>query len=154
MKELTLVLFRRHGEILLAMKKRGFGMGKWNGYGGKLQEGESLEHAAIREVKEESGIQIEESDLKRIGVLDFYFTDKEEWNQRVHVYLVENFTGEPIETEEMKPKWYKDTEIPYHEMWAGDDAWFPYLIRYEKFVGEIHFSEEGKKVVEVKVEKE
>ena len=154
MKELTLVLFRRQGEILLAMKKRGFGMGKWNGYGGKLHEGESLEHAAIREVKEESGIQIVESDLKRIGVLDFYFTDKEEWNQRVHVYMVENFTGEPIETEEMKPKWFKDTEITYPEMWAGDDAWFTYLIRYEKFVGEIHFSEEGKKVVEVKIEKE
>lgn len=154
MKELTLVLFRRQGEILLAMKKRGFGMGKWNGYGGKLQSGESLESAAIREVKEESGIDIAESDLKNIGVLDFYFTDKEEWNQRVHVYLVENFTGEPIETEEMKPKWFKDTEIPYKEMWAGDDAWFPYLIRYEKFVGEIHFSEEGKKVVEVKVGRE
>ncbi len=129
-------------------------MGKWNGYGGKLQVGESLESAAIREVKEESGIQIVEPDLKNMGVLDFYFTDKEEWNQRVHVYLIENFTGEPIETEEMKPKWFKDTEIPYNEMWAGDDAWFPYLIRYEKFMGEIHFSEEGKKVVEVKVEKQ
>jgi len=38
------------------MKKRGFGVGKWNGYGGKLEEGESIERCATRELEEECGI--------------------------------------------------------------------------------------------------
>ncbi|CAN0505072.1 unnamed protein product, partial [Ectocarpus sp. 12 AP-2014] len=33
-------------EILLGMKKRGFGEGKWNGFGGKVESGESVEEAA------------------------------------------------------------------------------------------------------------
>jgi len=34
-KVLTLVFLRRPGQILLGMKKRGFGQGRWNGFGGK-----------------------------------------------------------------------------------------------------------------------
>jgi hypothetical protein len=51
-QEYTLVFCRRelndHKEILLGMKKRGFGAGKWNGFGGKLEENESNEDAAKR----------------------------------------------------------------------------------------------------------
>jgi 8-oxo-dGTP pyrophosphatase MutT (NUDIX family) len=35
------------------MKKRGFGEGRWNGVGGKVEPGESIEAALIREAKEE-----------------------------------------------------------------------------------------------------
>ncbi len=35
-------------EICLAMKKRGFGMGRWNGVGGKVEKGEAIEDAALR----------------------------------------------------------------------------------------------------------
>ncbi|HET8669978.1 MAG TPA: NUDIX domain-containing protein, partial [Candidatus Saccharimonadales bacterium] len=38
---------------LLAMKKRGFGINKWNGVGGKVDEDETIEQAAIRECQEE-----------------------------------------------------------------------------------------------------
>ncbi|CAN0403706.1 unnamed protein product, partial [Ectocarpus sp. 8 AP-2014] len=43
-------------EILLGMKKRGFGEGKWNGFGGKVESGESVEEAAKRELMEEAGL--------------------------------------------------------------------------------------------------
>ncbi|MDR0650832.1 MAG: NUDIX domain-containing protein [Candidatus Peribacteria bacterium] len=50
----TLVfLFNLQGQLLLAMKKRGFGVGKWSGPGGKVEEGESISQAAVREVEEE-----------------------------------------------------------------------------------------------------
>lgn len=35
--ETTLCLLKRNDEILLAMKKRGFGTGKYNGVGGKIE---------------------------------------------------------------------------------------------------------------------
>ena len=47
-KVLTLVFIRRQGEILLGYKKRGFGAGKWNGFGGKVEAGETIEEAAER----------------------------------------------------------------------------------------------------------
>lgn len=47
-KLLTLVLVVQPGRVLLGMKKRGFGAGKWNGFGGKVQTGESIEQAARR----------------------------------------------------------------------------------------------------------
>lgn len=45
-KLLTLVLVVQPGRVLLGMKKRGFGAGKWNGFGGKVQPGETIEEAA------------------------------------------------------------------------------------------------------------
>ena len=54
--ETTLCLLRKENKILLAMKKRGFGTGKYNGVGGKIENGETLNEAMIRETKEEIGV--------------------------------------------------------------------------------------------------
>lgn len=148
---LTLGFLFRNNKILLAMKKRGFGTGKWNGYGGKLLEGESSEDGLLREVKEESGITLTKNQLKEMGKLDFYFTDKKEWDQSVIVYRVDDFVGEPEETEEMKPEWFDYDSIPYSEMWAGDDQWIPLVVANKNFTGEITFTEEGQKVINCKI---
>ena len=58
MKIVTLCLLISDGQVLLGMKKKSFGAGKWNGFGGKVEEGETVEAAAIREMEEESGILI------------------------------------------------------------------------------------------------
>lgn len=47
-KLLTLVLVVEPRRVLLGMKKRGFGAGKWNGFGGKVQTGETIEQGARR----------------------------------------------------------------------------------------------------------
>lgn len=59
MRQSTLVfVFNPANQILLAMKKRGFGEGKWNGAGGKVEAGETIVQAASRELREETGIEI------------------------------------------------------------------------------------------------
>jgi len=151
---MTLAVFVRDQKVLLAMKKRGFGTGKWNGYGGKLDPGESVEDAAVREIKEESGVHVKKEDLEHLGTLDFYFTDKPDWDQRCIAYRISAWEGEPVETEEMKPEWFDFDKIPYGEMWKADDAWFPHLLEGVRFSGEIHFSDEGTKAVSIKVLKE
>lgn len=153
MKTLTLGFLTKGDELLLAMKKRGFGAGNWNGYGGKLEEGEMPLDALVREVYEESGITIGVAQVSDEGRMRFHFSDKPEWDQEVIVYRISEWEGEPIETEEMKPQWFKFSEIPWSEMWAGDEEWIPYFLRGEKFTGEIHFAEGGKKVVSVTVNK-
>ena len=52
-KEYTLVFCRKELEggkraVLLGMKKRGFGAGKYNGFGGKIEENESNYDGAVR----------------------------------------------------------------------------------------------------------
>lgn len=49
-KVLTLAFIRdlERGELLLGLKKRGFGEGNWNGFGGKVELGETIEEGAIR----------------------------------------------------------------------------------------------------------
>jgi len=63
----TLVIIHRHPKILLGMKKRGFGAGRWNGFGGKVSGGETIEEAAKREIAEEAGIKVE--NLDKIGII-------------------------------------------------------------------------------------
>ena len=68
-KILTLCVVHEHPRVLLGMKKRGFGEGRWNGFGGKVQEGETIEGAAKRELLEEAGVSL--GSIERVGRLDF-----------------------------------------------------------------------------------
>ncbi|MFA4871886.1 MAG: 8-oxo-dGTP diphosphatase [Patescibacteria group bacterium] len=138
-KILTLCLIRNGDQVLLGMKKRGFGAGRWNGFGGKLQEGESIEEATKREVLEECGLTVKAMEL--VGVFDFEFALKPEWNQTVHLFRGDEFEGELAESEEMKPQWFHKNEIPLDSMWPDDRHWFPHFLADQKFKGRFLFGE-------------
>lgn len=42
------MLIRELDKVLLGFKKRGFGVNKWNGFGGKVNPNESICEAAVR----------------------------------------------------------------------------------------------------------
>ncbi len=138
-KVATLAFLIKNNEVLLAMKKRGFGEGRWNGSGGKVHGGETVEEAAKREVKEEIGVSIK--NLNKAATLNFYFAKKPEWNQQVIVYSVEDWNGEPAESEEMKPRWFKINEIPYNQMWSGDSYWIPQVLSGKKVEADFLFDD-------------
>lgn len=130
-KILTLCLAVKDRQILLGMKKRGFGVGRWNGFGGKVEEGESLEEGAKREMQEECSIVIEE--MEKVGIHEFRFEKNPKEILEVHVFRVDAFSGEPRETEEMRPQWFTFNDIPYDEMWADDRYWLPLFLEGKKF---------------------
>lgn len=115
-------------QICLAMKKRGFGTGKWNGPGGKVEShrGETPEEALHRETLEEIGVRVREPE--KVAEIAFYFTHTSEWNQLVHVYQTYLWENEPAESEEMRPQWFDLSEIPYDDMWADDEVWMPKVL--------------------------
>jgi 8-oxo-dGTP diphosphatase len=133
MKQTTLVFLRHEGKILLALKKRGFGHGKWNGTGGKLEPGELPLQAAIRETEEEIGVT--PKNLQPVGELLFF--DLPHTKHYCYFYVATEWEGEPHETEEMSPKWFKEAEIPYNEMWPDDKFWMPLLLAGKKFRGTV-----------------
>lgn len=122
------------------MKKRGFGMGKWNGVGGKVdKEDNSIIQAAIRETKEEIGIDANE--LEKVALLRFRFPYKEDWNQDVHVFLIKKWQGQPQESEEMFPKWFRISDIPYQKMWDDDKFWLPHVLKGKRIDADFVFKE-------------
>jgi mutator protein MutT len=131
MKHVTLVFLRRDNEILLAMKKRGFGVNKWNGAGGKVEEGETPPQAAVREAEEE--INVTPRNLQKVGEIDFYLTEEPNFNHYAHIYTATEWTGEPQETEEMRPQWFKISDVPYDKMWGDDKYWLPDAIAGKRF---------------------
>lgn len=135
-KVLTLCVIHQHPKVLLGMKKRGFGEGRWNGFGGKVEPGETIEAAAMRELREEAGIEALE--IAKKGVIDFEFENDPKILE-VHLFHVTKFAGSPQETEEMKPQWFHVDEIPFDKMWSDDIHWMPLLLGGKKFKGNFFF---------------
>lgn len=132
MKQVTTILFlRRRGDILLAMKKRGFGEGKWNGVGGKVEGSETVVAAAIRECQEEIGVTPISPQL--VGRLTFYDKFDPAFCHDSHVFIATEWEGEPAETEEMRPQWFQENDIPYEHMWSDDHLWMPLLLKGKLF---------------------
>jgi ADP-ribose pyrophosphatase YjhB (NUDIX family) len=128
------------------MKKRGFGAGKWNGYGGKLEESETPRAAAARELKEESSLITDGKDLEQVALVTFYFDDKPAFE--CYVFTTHHWEGQPIETEEMRPQWYPTSELPFAEMWAGDTKWVPLILEGKKIKAKVKFNTDGSMVKE------
>ena len=140
MKVTTLVVVHDDEKILLGYKKRGFGAGRWNGFGGKLNDGETLEQAAHRELEEEIGITA--NSLQPRGQIVFTFEDGHE-PVEVNIFTLESFSGEPVESEEMRPQWYLHADIPYSEMWPDDEFWLPLVLQGKNVTGTVHFDSPG-----------
>ncbi|MEI6481247.1 MAG: 8-oxo-dGTP diphosphatase [Candidatus Saccharibacteria bacterium] len=133
--ELTLLYLLKEDKVLLAMKKRGFGIGKWNGVGGKIDKDESVEEALIRECNEEIGVRI--TNFQKVGFLLFeeiHLDERKKMN--MHIYTASEWDGDIAESEEMKPQWFKLNEIPYESMWAADRDWLHLILEGKKIRGE------------------
>lgn len=152
MHHATLCFLVREDEVLLGMKKRGFGEGKWNGYGGKPEpkDGGLLEVAAVREIYEELGVRIKAGDLEKVGEICFVFDDvpkEKDWNQIVHAFVARRWEGEPRETEEMRPQWFGRNNLPFSDMWVADRYWVPFVLDGKKVKAHITFGKKGAEIL-------
>lgn len=136
----TLALLVKEDKILLALKKRGFAKNKYNGIGGKLNPTETPEAAMIRETKEE--INVTPLKYQKVGEIKFEeYYQKEFKIIKMHIYKIDTWDGIPTETAEMKPKWFKISEIPYNQMLPDDEHWLPLVINGKKIKAFFKFSE-------------
>lgn len=140
--ELTLLYLTKDSQVLLAMKKRGFGEGKWNGVGGKIEQGETVEQALIRECQEEIGVTPIEF-IKRGYLVFSEHHAGERKIMNLHVYITTKWDGNIVESEEMKPAWFNESELPYDTMWPADKIWIPIVLAGESIHGEFKLNEDN-----------
>jgi len=147
MQQLTLAFLLNKNEICLGYKKRSFGEGYWNGFGGKVKQGETPEESAVREIEEESTLRIDVENLEKIARIEFLFED--DTHLEVHTFFVRQWEGEPKETEEMRPEWFAFGSIPYKEMWEDDQHWLPRVLLGEKLEGKVWFDHTDRHIKEM-----
>ena len=125
-------------------------MGRWNGFGGKVQSGETIEQAAKRELLEEAGISTK--NMEHRGIIEFEFVNNPEILE-VHIFKCWDLEQEPEESEEMRPQWFHIDEIPFGEMWADDIHWMPIFLEDKKFIGKFLFDgEKTNNIIEYRLE--
>ena len=94
-----------------------------------LEAGETLLMAAVRELREESGLLARPHNLWYTAWLEFLFPACPDWNRTVHVFQLEFWEGEPQESDEIRPEWFGLDELPLKQMWADAPYWLPQMLR-------------------------
>ena len=141
----TLCFVVHDGKILLILKKRGLGAGKVNGPGGRIEQGETAEAAAIRETREE--LDVTPANLSQRGELSFQFADG--YSLHCAVFMASEFSGVAVETDEAVPLWTAVSEIPYDSMWEDDRHWLPGMLEGKCFRGRFLFDGERMEAKEI-----
>jgi hypothetical protein len=78
------------------------------------------------------------------GILHFAFDKRLDWNQDCEIFIIKDYDGpEPIETEEMRPKWYSIKDIPFESMWPDDPYWLPDMLEGKTIEWSFLFNSEG-----------
>jgi 8-oxo-dGTP diphosphatase len=146
MMRTCLCLIRRRAdrgpEVLLGLKKSGFGVGKWVGLGGHIEAGEKPDAAAVREVAEESGLIVAADALQHMASIEFRFPARPSWDQTADVFVTSVYQGEASESDEVAPRWFAEDELPLSLMWDDAKYWLPRVLAGEHVDVRIAFADD------------
>lgn len=141
MKLATLCYVKKDGRTLMLHRNKkpdDIHEGKWNGLGGKFEQGETPEECVVREMREEAGLEI--SNPKLAGILSFpMFARGEDWY--VFVYTVTEFSGELIDSPEGDLHWIEDARIYDLNLWEGDDIFLRWMDEGKFFSGKFEYAD-------------
>ena len=119
MKQTTLCYLEHEGQYLMlhrVKKENDASHGKWIGVGGKCEADESPDECMLREVREETGLLVQ--DWRYRGIVTFLSNQQE--TEYMHLFTSDAFEGSLTECDEGTLEW-----IPWKKMldlphWEGD----------------------------------
>lgn len=113
------------GRVLIAQRPEGKSMaGLWEFPGGKLEPGETLEAALIRELKEELAIDTETACL---APLTFASHAYEEFDLLMPLYVCRKWKGTPRAIEHQAIRWVRAGELRTFDMPPADEPLIAHL---------------------------
>jgi 8-oxo-dGTP diphosphatase len=122
----TLCYVKQDGKTLMVYRNKKLNdihEGKWNGLGGKFEDGETPEECVRREVREEAGLIIQNPRMH--GLLMFPKFKGNDWY--VFVFTATDFSGELIESPECRLEWIDDDRFAELNLWESDRIFLPWL---------------------------
>lgn len=119
-------------------KERDIHKDKWNGLGGKFEQGESPEECLLREIKEESGLTL--SAYRLAGLLTFpAFDGVNDW--QVFLYQATEFTGDLIDSPEGKLEWIPTSKLLELNLWEGDKFFIKWMLEKRFFSAKFNYAD-------------
>ncbi len=142
----TLCYIERDDSYLMmhrVKKENDINKDKWVGVGGHFEESETPEECLLREVREETGLELISWKLRGIitFITDVYPTEY------MFLYTADEYTGEMIECNEGNLEWVKKSEVYNLPIWEGDKVFFKLLESQEEFFS-LKLRYEGDRLVE------
>ncbi|GAA4365944.1 8-oxo-dGTP diphosphatase [Paeniglutamicibacter cryotolerans] len=133
-------------EVLLGLKRHGFGAGKVVAPGGKIEPGEAPADAATRELREETGLGALPDSLEPAARVLFRFPAAPAADMDCTVFLTRVFTGHAVPTDELLPEWHPVSAPPYPRMWDDSAYWLGLLLDGRRFDARIVLAENNQAV--------
>jgi len=132
MKNTTLCYIENDGKYLMlhrVKKTVDENKNKWIGVGGKFEEGESPEECLLREVREETGLELLSYCFR--GIVTFV---SDEWGtEYMHLFTSDNFSGSLTPCSEGVLEWIDKTEVETLNIWEGDRIFLRLLVSGRPF---------------------
>ncbi len=138
-----------HQQVLLGEKLTGFGTGRMVAPGGHVEPGESAYDAALREMREETGLSVPCASWS--SALTFHFPAGGTPDLHIDVFLADRHTGTLTASSELDPFWCPVADLPLTRMWDDDRYWLARVLAGERLTGRFVFAADGTSVAHAEV---
>ena len=144
-KKATLCYIQKDNKTLMLYrnkKENDIHEGKYVDLGGKIEPNETADECVIREIKEESGLDL--ISYKKRGFIYFKGLPGSDW--QVHIYTSNEFEGKLINTREGELEWVLTKDIMKLKMQEADYIFLKYLFNSDDdyFAGIFNYSADAK----------
>ena len=128
----TLCYIEKENKYLMlhrTSKKKDGNKDKWIGVGGHFEKGESPEDCLLREVKEETGLELTSYQFR--GIVTFI---SDEWpDEYMCLYTADRYTGDIGNCDEGELVWVEKGKIMDLNIWEGDRIFLKLLTENQPF---------------------
>ena len=128
----TLCYIEKENKYLMlhrTSKKKDGNKDKWIGIGGHFEKGESPEECLLREVKEETGLELTSYQFR--GIVTFI---SDEWpDEYMCLYTADRYTGDIGNCDEGELVWVEKGKIMDLNIWEGDKIFLKLLTENQPF---------------------
>jgi hypothetical protein len=139
----AIVLNRNSNQALLVYHKSGRWAGFYTGLLDEATPGEEPAAAAARIAAAQVGITTGPASHRAT----FLFSSEAWGRAREFEFLIEAHTGDPVESDTLRPEWFDFEAIPYDRMPADDAIWYPPFLDGKRMRGHFDFAPDGQTLI-------